>query len=212
MVVRRTPKVPGLSMYEKIWYFERQPRRAMSSAAPRAAELSSRQLLRPATALRSERPFRIHHPGAGGLSSGVGNDIICVATALIELRVVGVCDPVTTLMPEAPSGLVEVEAEVQNGDAGGGPLPLAREIAARLQRTDSKVISPRSWMRDRRRPNQAGMRRNSPQAPGGASAVQVRSGRGADLSQAGTLSPRRMSIVYRRAEDSVILLGSQGGR
>lgn len=46
-----------------------------------------------------------------------GTNTICVATALIETGMVEVTEPVTTFTLEAPAGLIEIRASVENGKA-----------------------------------------------------------------------------------------------
>lgn len=46
-----------------------------------------------------------------------GSNTICVATVLVELGMVEVSEPVTTFTLEAPAGLIEIRATVENGKA-----------------------------------------------------------------------------------------------
>lgn len=107
--------VPGKTMFEKKTYLETHADhlRKLMLREPRGYPASNCNLILPATTPGADAGFvimeQVEYPPMSGTNT------ICVVTVLLETGMVPVRGPVTTLKLDTPAGLVEVEAEVENG-------------------------------------------------------------------------------------------------
>jgi proline racemase len=107
--------VPGRTMFEKKTYLEKNGDglRKRMLREPRGYPAANCNLLLPPTDPKANAGFvimeQVEYPPMSG------SNTICVVTALIETGMVAAVEPTTILMLETPAGLVQVEAQVQNG-------------------------------------------------------------------------------------------------
>src|SRR5215469_11989467 len=107
--------VPGRTMFEKRQYLEQHMDglRKRMLREPRGYPAANCNLVLPATDSRAQAGFvimeQVEYPPMSG------SNTICVVTALIETGMVSATEPITSLTLETPAGLVQVEAQVQNG-------------------------------------------------------------------------------------------------
>jgi proline racemase len=107
--------VPGASMFEKMQYLSRHGDhlRKLMLREPRGYPALCCNVILPPTDPRADAGFvimeQVEYPPMSG------SNTICVATVLIETGMVGVTEPVTELVLEAPAGLIRVSADVSNG-------------------------------------------------------------------------------------------------
>jgi proline racemase len=107
--------VPGRTMFEKKMYLEKNGDglRKRMLREPRGYPAANCNLLLPPTDPKANAGFvimeQVEYPPMSG------SNTICVVTALIETGMVAAVEPTTILMLETPAGLVQVEAQVQNG-------------------------------------------------------------------------------------------------
>ncbi len=109
--------VPGDTMFDKKLYFEKHADglRKRMLREPRGYPAANCNLILPPTRQEADAGFVIMEQAEYPPMSGTNT--ICVATVLIETGMVPVSEPVTELTLEAPAGLIEVRADVQNGKA-----------------------------------------------------------------------------------------------
>ncbi len=107
--------VPGATMFEKRAYLERHMDwlRRLMLREPRGYPALCCNVILPPTDPRADAGFVIMEQTEYPAMSG--SNTICVATVLIETGVVRAEEPVTTLRLEAPAGLIEVSASVEQG-------------------------------------------------------------------------------------------------
>lgn len=109
--------VPGETMLDKARYLEQQADdlRKLMLREPRGYPGSCCNLVLPSNNPAAQFGYVImEHVEYPAMS---GTNTICVATALIELGMVEITEPVTTFTLEAPAGLIEISATVDNGKA-----------------------------------------------------------------------------------------------
>jgi len=109
--------VPGATMLDKARYLEHQADdlRKLMLREPRGYPGSCCNLLLPSNNPAADFGYVImEHVEYPAMS---GSNTICVATVLVELGMVEVTEPVTTFTLEAPAGLIEIRATVENGKA-----------------------------------------------------------------------------------------------
>ena len=117
VVVGGVPDVPGRDMFEKMQYFQDHldDLRLRMLREPRGYPAANCNVILPPTDPRAAAGYvimeQVEYPPMSG------SNTICVATALIELGMVEVEEPVTTFTLQAPAGLVEIRAEVVDGRA-----------------------------------------------------------------------------------------------
>ena len=117
VVVGGVPDLPGRTMFEKMRYFESHldSLRLRMLREPRGYPAANCNIILPATDPRAAAGFiileQVEYPPMSG------SNTICVATALVEMGMVEVREPVTRFVLESPAGLVEIEAEVDRGTA-----------------------------------------------------------------------------------------------
>ena len=107
--------VPGKTMFEKRLYLERHmdDLRLRMLREPRGYPAANCNLLLPPTHPEASAGFvimeQVEYPPMSGTNT------ICVVTALIETGMIPVHGETVRLKLEAPAGLIEVEAQVRNG-------------------------------------------------------------------------------------------------
>jgi proline racemase len=107
--------VPGATMFEKMQYLQanRDYIRKRMLREPRGYPAANCNLVLPATHPEADAGFvimeQVEYPPMSGTNT------ICVATALIETGMVEAEEPRTSLVLEAPAGLIRVDAEVAGG-------------------------------------------------------------------------------------------------
>ena len=109
--------VPGATMLEKARYLHEHADdlRKLMLREPRGYPASCCNVLLPSDNPAAEYGYVImEHVEYPAMS---GSNTICVATVLIETGMVEVSEPVTTFTLEAPAGLIEIRATVENGKA-----------------------------------------------------------------------------------------------
>lgn len=117
VIVGGVPDLPGATMAEKARRFQAELdglRRRMLRE-PRGYPASCCNVIVPPTLPEASAGFiimeQVEYPPMSG------SNTICVATALVELGMVEVREPVTEFLLEAPAGPVQIRAEVQDGHA-----------------------------------------------------------------------------------------------
>ena len=111
--------VPGDTMFEKKQHLERygDHLRRLMLREPRGYPALCCNVVLPPTDPRADAGFVIMEQTEYPPMSG--SNTICVTTVLIETGMVAAEEPVTRLTLEAPAGLIQVEAEVQDGKVTG---------------------------------------------------------------------------------------------
>jgi len=115
VIVGGVPDVPGGSMFEKMQYLQTQGDclRKLMLREPRGYPASNCNLILPPTDPAADAGFvimeQVEYPPMSGTNT------ICVATVLIETGMIPSTGRLTKLKLETPAGLVEVEAEIENG-------------------------------------------------------------------------------------------------
>src|SRR5579864_8979034 len=109
------PDVPGRTMFEKRLYFEQHLDgvRKLMLREPRGYPGLCCNVVLPPTDPLAAAGFVIMEQTEYPPMSG--SNIICTATALLEMGVVPATEPTTRFMLEAPAGLVGITAVVENG-------------------------------------------------------------------------------------------------
>lgn len=107
--------VPGRSMFEKMVYLRTHSDglRKLMLREPRGYPASNCNLILPPTRTDADAGFvimeQVEYPPMSG------SNTICVATVLLETGMVAARGRVTRLKLETPAGLIEVDAEMENG-------------------------------------------------------------------------------------------------
>lgn len=111
------PDVPGETMFEKREYFEQHldAVRKLMLREPRGYPALCCNVVLPPTDRRAAAGFVIMEQTEYPAMSG--SNIICTATALLEMGVVPAVEPVTEFVLEAPAGLIGITAAVEGGRA-----------------------------------------------------------------------------------------------
>lgn len=110
-------QVPGATMLDKARYLEQygDDLRRLMLREPRGYPASGCNVLLPSDNPAADYGYVImEHVEYPAMS---GSNTICVATVLIETGMVEVTEPVTTLTLEAPAGLIQIRATVEDGKA-----------------------------------------------------------------------------------------------
>src|SRR3989304_732032 len=124
--------VPGKTMFEKMRYLavETDDLRKRMLREPRGYPAANCNVILPATHPEADAGFvimeQVEYPPMSGTNT------ICVVTTLIETGMVKVTEPVTELTLEAPAGLVQVRAEVANGEVKNGTFENGPALAVYL--------------------------------------------------------------------------------
>ncbi|HEY6537682.1 MAG TPA: proline racemase family protein, partial [Candidatus Dormibacteraeota bacterium] len=117
VVLSGVPHVPGDSMFAKMRYLEQNldGLRRLMLREPRGYPAANCNLLLPPTDPRAVAGYVILEQVEYAPMSG--SNTICVATALIEMGLVEVHEPVTEFVLESPAGLIGITAQVEAGHA-----------------------------------------------------------------------------------------------
>ncbi len=117
VIINGVADVPGATMFEKMRHLAtcHDDLRRRMLREPRGYPAANCNLVLPPTSPSAATGFVIMEQVEYPLMSG--SNTICVATVLIETKMVAVTEPVTRFVLEAPAGLVQVEARVENGHA-----------------------------------------------------------------------------------------------
>ncbi|HET9541115.1 MAG TPA: proline racemase family protein [Candidatus Limnocylindria bacterium] len=117
VIVGGVHDVPGATMLEKrnhLWHQGDRLRRLMLRE-PRGYPALCANVLLPATLPEADAGYVIMEQAEYPAMSG--SNTICTATVLINERLVPVTEPITSLVLEAPAGLIRISAEVRDGKA-----------------------------------------------------------------------------------------------
>lgn len=107
---------PGDTLWEqRSWIAEDQTLRDFVLNEPRGGVFRHVNLLVPAKNPEAQMGFIIMEPEDTPPMSG--SNCICVATVLLETGIIPMTEPETTLVLEAPGGIVEVTAQCRDGKA-----------------------------------------------------------------------------------------------
>ena len=115
MITGGVKDVPGNSMFEKMVYLRTHADdlRKLMLREPRGYPASNCNLILPSTRTDADAGFvimeQVEYPPMSGTNT------ICVATVLLETGMIPAKGRITKLKLETPAGLVEVEAEMENG-------------------------------------------------------------------------------------------------
>ncbi|WP_051305163.1 trans-3-hydroxy-L-proline dehydratase [Desulfogranum mediterraneum] len=105
---------PGATLWEQArWIAADQTLRNLMLNEPRGGVFRHVNLLVPAKDPRAQMGWIIMEPVHTPPMSG--SNSICVATVLLETGIIAMEEPVTTMVLEAPGGLVEIRANCTNG-------------------------------------------------------------------------------------------------
>ncbi len=135
VIVGGVADVAGDSMFEKMQYLEKHgdALRKLMLREPRGYPAANCNLILPPTIPQADAGFvimeQVEYPPMSG------SNLICVATALIEMGMVKAIEPVTTLILESPAGLIEVDAEVNDGKVIGVTFQNVPAFAVYLEET-----------------------------------------------------------------------------
>ncbi len=122
---------PGSTLWEQSRWIAADDRlRRFVLNEPRGGVFRHVNLLVPPIDPRASHGFIIMEPEHTPPMSG--SNSICVATVLLDSGIVEMTEPLTTLVLEAPGGLVEVTAECRNGKAERITVTNVASFAARL--------------------------------------------------------------------------------
>lgn len=115
VILGGVPDVPGDTMFAKREYFERHLDniRKLMLREPRGYPGLCCNVVLPPTDPRAAAGFVIMEQTEYPPMSG--SNLICTATALLEMGVIAATEPTTTFLLEAPAGLIGVTAAVENG-------------------------------------------------------------------------------------------------
>lgn len=115
VILGGVPDVPGATMFEKRAYFEEHLDhiRKLMLREPRGYPALCCNVVLPATDSRAAAGFVIMEQTEYPPMSG--SNIICTATALLEMGVVKRVEPITEFILEAPAGLVAITAGIESG-------------------------------------------------------------------------------------------------
>ena len=129
---------PGATLWEqRSWIDADQRLRQHVLNEPRGGVFKHVTLLVPAIAPRADIGFIIMEPAHTPPMSG--SNSICVATVVLETGIVPMIEPMTTLVLEAPGGLVEVTATCANGKV---EKVTVRNVPAFVAQRDTQLEVP----------------------------------------------------------------------
>ncbi len=139
VIVGGVVDVPGETMFAKKQYLERHADglRRWMLREPRGYPALCCNLILPPTRSDAHAGFVIMEQTEYPPMSG--SNTICVATVLIETGMVPVQEPVTSLVLEAPAGLIPIRAEVSNGKVTSVTFENVPAFAVHL---DAKIEVP----------------------------------------------------------------------
>lgn len=115
VIIGGVEDVPGKNMFEKMMHLQKHGDglRKLMLREPRGYPASNCNLILPPTIPDADAGFvimeQMEYPGMSG------SNTICVVTVLLETGIVPAKGRITKLKLETPAGLVEVEAEMENG-------------------------------------------------------------------------------------------------
>ncbi len=117
VIIGGVSEVPGATMLEKRNHLAEQGDhlRRLMLREPRGYPATCCNLVLPPTSPEADAGFVIMEQGEYPAMSG--SNTICTATVLINERLVPVTEPITSLVLEAPAGLIRVTAVVREGKA-----------------------------------------------------------------------------------------------
>lgn len=116
VIIGGVPPPPGDTIWEQSRFIARdETLRNFVLNEPRGGVFRHVNLLVPPKDPRAQMGWIIMEPADTPPMSG--SNSICVATVLLDTGIVPMQEPVTTMILEAPGGLVEVTAECRNGKA-----------------------------------------------------------------------------------------------
>lgn len=139
VIIGGVEDVPGKSMFEKMMYLRTHADglRKLMLREPRGYPASNCNLLLPPTRADADAGFvimeQVEYPPMSGTNT------ICVVTVLLETGIVAAKGRITTLRLETPAGLVEVEAEMENGKVTRVTF---QNVAAFATHMDARVEVP----------------------------------------------------------------------
>ncbi len=135
-VISGLPALTGKTMSEKMLEMKREHDwiRRLLMFEPRGHDVMSGALL--VEPCHPEADVGVIYIETGGYLPMCGHDTIGFCTALVEMGMIPVTEPVTTLKLDTPAGLVEVRIDVENGKA---KLVTFRNIPAFLYQQDVTV-------------------------------------------------------------------------
>ncbi len=115
VIVSGMPDIPGESMFEKMKFLEGQfdSVRKLMLREPRGYPAANCNIIFPSTKPGVDAGYVIMEQVEYAPMSGTNT--IAVTTVLIESGRVKVEEPITKLTLESPAGLIQIEAEVENG-------------------------------------------------------------------------------------------------
>ena len=129
---------PGATLWEqRSWIDADQRLRQHVLNEPRGGVFKHVNLLVPAIDPRADIGFIIMEPAHTPPMSG--SNSICVATVVLETGIVPMIEPMTTLVLEAPGGLVEVTATCANGKV---EKVTVRNVPAFVAQRDTQLEVP----------------------------------------------------------------------
>lgn len=129
---------PGATVWEQSrWIASDDRLRRFMLNEPRGGVFRHVNLLVPPVDPRADIGFIIMEPEATPPMSG--SNCICVATVLLETGIMEMVEPTTTVMLDAPAGLVEVTARCSNGKVTDVTL---RNVASFAAGRDLELIVP----------------------------------------------------------------------
>jgi proline racemase len=115
VIIGGVPDVPGKTMFEKMTYLatRQDDLRKLMLREPRGYPASNCNLILPATNPQADAGFvimeQVEYPPMSGTNT------ICVVTVLLETGMIPIRGPVMQLKLDTPAGLVEVEAQIEDG-------------------------------------------------------------------------------------------------
>jgi proline racemase len=133
------PAIPGGTMLERKLRFEAEhdDLRQLLMHEPRGHEAMSGAILQPPT--RPDADWGVLYIEVSGCLPMCGHGTIGVATVLVEMGMVEITEPETTIRLDTPAGLVEARVEVADGCATAVTL---RNVASFLHEQDAAVEVP----------------------------------------------------------------------
>ncbi|MCK9918279.1 proline racemase family protein, partial [Microbacteriaceae bacterium K1510] len=116
-VISGLPRLNGHTMSEKMLHMKSEYDwvRQFLMYEPRGHDVMSGALL--VEPCHPEADLGVIYIETGGYLPMCGHDTIGVCTAVVEMGLIPVAEPLTRLKLDTPAGLVEVEIEVENGKA-----------------------------------------------------------------------------------------------
>jgi proline racemase len=138
VIVAGVAPPPGDSLWDQARWIERDGTlRNFVLNEPRGGVFRHVNLLVPAKNPKAQMGFIIMEPEDTPPMSG--SNSLCVATVLLEKRILPMVEPVTKLVLEAPGGLVDVTAQCRNGKVRRVTV---RNVASFADRLDAKLEVP----------------------------------------------------------------------